>query len=158
MVGALLVEEASRINANVHASTWGGTSACFRGIDGRFDDDSYRKLALNFEIDAAHGRGCADRGPAHGGRDVREAHAAAGAHMHAGYGFAGDAFGDGGFADGVQDGVSGNRTQAVFWRRGRRRRHNFGHADFSDEDEVTTRMRDGGLRTSGSQWFAVHAE
>ena len=51
MVGALLVEEASRINANVLVETSGRDVGMFSYIDHFFDDDSYRKLALNFEID-----------------------------------------------------------------------------------------------------------
>ena len=51
MVGALLVEEASRINANVFVETSGRDVGMFSYIDHFFDDDSYRKLALNFEIE-----------------------------------------------------------------------------------------------------------
>ena len=51
MVGALLVEEASRIKANVLVETSGRDVGMFNYIDHFFDDAAYHKLALNFEID-----------------------------------------------------------------------------------------------------------
>ena len=50
MVGALLVEEASRINANVLVETSGRDIGMYEYVDSLFPDEEYNKLVCHFSI------------------------------------------------------------------------------------------------------------